>query len=71
VPPLMIFLPGASVWPNSFKDIQEIVNLTTLLGPPVKGQLSGASHSAYQKQPTGGREEKEVALTARFMVVEP
>jgi hypothetical protein len=32
-----------------------------LFGPPDKSQLSGASYSAFQKQPTGGCEEKEVA----------
>jgi hypothetical protein len=35
--------------------------LKSSLGPPDKSQLSGASYSAYQKQPTGGCEEEEVA----------
>jgi hypothetical protein len=51
--PLISVPPGASVWPNSSKNIQKIVNLTMLLGPPAKSQLSGAFYSAYQKQPTG------------------
>ena len=33
----------------------------TLLGPPAKSQLSGPSYSAYQKQPTGGCTNEEVA----------
>jgi hypothetical protein len=41
--------------------IKKIVNLTMLLGPPVKSQLSGAVHRAYHKQPTGGCTNKEVA----------
>ena len=32
-----------------------------LLGPPAKCQLSGASYSAYPKQPTEGCTNKEVA----------
>jgi hypothetical protein len=59
--PLTSVSPGASVWPNSSKNIQEIVNMTTLLGSPTKGQLSGAFYSAYQKQPTGGCTNEEVA----------
>src|SRR5215217_6846583 len=39
------------------------------LGPLAKGQLCGAFYSAYQKQPTGGCEEKEVALMRRITVV--
>jgi hypothetical protein len=61
--------PDAIAWPNSSKKIQEIVNLTTLLDPPAKSQLSSAFHSAYQKQPIGGCEEKEVALMRRITVV--
>jgi hypothetical protein len=59
--PLISVPPGASVWPNSSKNIQKIVNLTTLSGPPAKSQLCGAVHSAYQKQPTGGCTNQEVA----------
>ena len=59
--PLISVPPGASVWPNSSKNIRKIVNLITLSGPPAMSQLSGAFYSAYQKQPTGGCEEKEVA----------
>jgi Zn-dependent M28 family amino/carboxypeptidase len=40
-----------------------------LFGPPDKSQLSDASYSAYQKQPTGGCQEKEVALMRRTTVV--
>jgi hypothetical protein len=36
--------------------------MTMLLGPLVKSQLSGAVHSAYQKQPTGGCTNEEVVL---------
>jgi Zn-dependent M28 family amino/carboxypeptidase len=39
------------------------------LGPLAKGQLCGAFYSAYQKQPTGGCEEKEVARMRRITVV--
>ena len=35
--------------------------MTMLLGPPAKSQLSGAFYRAYQKQPTGGCMNKEVA----------
>ena len=58
-------LPLASVLPDAvFGRIlpkhPKIVNLTTLLGPPAKGPLSGASYRAYQKQPTEGCTNKEV-----------
>ena len=39
-----------------------------LLGSPAKGQLSGASYSAYQKQPTGGCQMKEV-ISMRHMIM--
>jgi hypothetical protein len=64
--PLVSVPPGASVWPSSSKNIQKIVNLTTLLGPPAKSQLCGAVHSAYHKQPTGGCTNEEVALMKRI-----
>ena len=39
-----------------------------LLGPPDKSQLRGASYSAYQKQPTGGCQTKEV-VSMRHMIM--
>ena len=53
--------PGPSVWQNPSNNIQKIVNLTTLSGPPAKCQLCGAFYRAYQKQPTGGCTNEEVA----------
>jgi hypothetical protein len=44
-----------------FQKHRKIVNMTMLLGPPVKSQISGAFYRAYQKRPTGGCEEKEAA----------
>ncbi len=38
------------------------------LGPPAKSQLSGASYSASQKQPTGGCTNKEV-VSMRHMIM--
>src|SRR5919112_1027308 len=60
---LISFPPGARVWPNSSRNIQKIVNMTMLSGPPAKSQLSGALYRAYQKQPTGGCTNEEVALS--------
>jgi hypothetical protein len=52
-----------------FQKHSKIVNLTTLLGSPVKGQLSGAFYRAYQKQPIEGCTNEEVALMRRTTVV--
>jgi hypothetical protein len=43
------------------KIVPKIVNLTMLLGPPDKSQISGAFYSAYERHPTVGcrNEEKE------------
>ena len=57
--PLKAFLL-ARVLAEFFQKRSKIVKLTTLLGPPAKGQLSGASYRAYQKQPTEGCTNKEV-----------
>jgi hypothetical protein len=66
--PLISVPPGASVGPNLSKNIQKIVNLTTLLGPPATCQLCGASYSASHKQPTGGCQMKEV-ISMRHMIM--
>jgi hypothetical protein len=66
---LKSFPPGRRVWPNSFQNIQKIVKVTTLSGPPARGQLSGAFYSAQQKQPTGGYTNEEVAFVRRITVV--
>jgi hypothetical protein len=39
-----------------------------LFGPPDKSQLRGALYSAYQKQPTGGCQIKEV-VSMRHMIM--
>ena len=55
-----------SAWRESlaefFQKHPKIVNITMLLGPPHKGQISGAFYRAYQKQPTGGCANEEVVL---------
>ena len=43
-----------------FQKHSKIVNMTMHSGLPAKSQLSGAFYGAYQKQPIGGCEEKEV-----------
>jgi hypothetical protein len=52
-----------------FQKHPKIVNMTMLLGPSVKSQISGAFYSAYHKQPTEGCEDKEVAFMRRTTVV--
>src|SRR5918998_3926668 len=39
-----------------------------LSGPPAKSQLCGAFYRAYQKQPTGGCTNEEVALSNRRLL---
>jgi hypothetical protein len=46
--------PLSGSWPNSSKNIQKIVKLTTLLGPPAKSQLRGLLYSVYEREAQTG-----------------